>query len=279
MRSAGAEPPSAGPPGAEPVELGVPLRSYAAVVAALSEGITLEDALASEGLDAPSWWAVDKAWNDRLLDDAAGDGDLVAAFDERLVEARARFVRRVPPLDDDLRAWLDFFRAMSAASDPSAWLERFGLRLNDVFRLQTAWGERLAADERLRKQSEKILSAPPGEPPVPKPERLRMAAAAPAPVAPKAAPPRLPSLSAPLPSPGAPEEPAAERPPPVAPPPQVPVAPATPLAPPASPPRAPPREVREVRPPSPARLDVTSDAAAHPRAACLSVRGDRSVPP
>jgi len=84
-----------------------------------------------------------------------------------------------------------------------------------------------------------------------------MAAAAPAPVAPKAAPPRLPSLSAPLPSPGAPEEPAAERPPPVAPPPQVPVAPATPLAPPASPPRAPPGEVR---PPSPARLDVTSDA-------------------
>jgi hypothetical protein len=189
---------------------GVSLRAYAAVYAGLAEGFELDEVLENEGIEAARWPAADRAWTDRLADDHEAAVRLPHPFDALMLEAQLEYTRKIPPLDEDPRAFFDFVRLWAEDPEPFARLETFGMRPNDVIRLQRLWGERAAADEALRKRIEEILMEDPGPMPEPKPEpaklrpRRKPAAEkkAPEPVAAAAPPqeePPIPSLSVPLP--------------------------------------------------------------------------------
>jgi hypothetical protein len=143
---------------------GVSLDQYAGVTAGVAEAFPLDAVLANEGIDPRVWPRAEEAWADRLASEGETDRALQEVFDERLREARARYGVRVQPLDDDLRAWLDFFRRWSESPDPLALLGGFGLRATDVMQLHQTWSQRLGADPALQKQAQEILAEEPGDP-------------------------------------------------------------------------------------------------------------------
>ncbi|WP_437316073.1 hypothetical protein [Sorangium sp. So ce385] len=189
------------------VEGGVSLSRYAAVHAALSEGFSLDAALVRERVSLASWGDAEPAWAARLAESAGGDQALLGRYDALLAEARARYSRRIRPIDEDVRAWLGFLRAWSSSGDHLAFLDARGVRFSDIARLQIRWAERIASDAGLREQVLAIA----GEPPGPCPEiAVEPGIAAPAEARPSGRPasgpgdrpaPR-PSLWTPLPTPG-----------------------------------------------------------------------------
>jgi hypothetical protein len=213
-------PPKLGPPqGPEPTaplpELRAPalhvvtLAQYAAMLAGVAEGHELARVLAHEGIDPARWPEAEETWAERLADEAGVESELLAQFDEHLAAAQDRYGRRLPPLDEDLRAWLDFRRGWMMDADPPALLRRTGLRTAEVARLCRFWSKRLEVDPALAEQAQAILSESPSEMPVAAPVRVELA---PAPAAkkiePSAAPEppeedEVPPLFVPLPSWGA----------------------------------------------------------------------------
>ncbi|WP_437733580.1 hypothetical protein [Sorangium sp. So ce1335] len=144
------------------VQGGVSLARYAAVHAALSEGSSLDAALLRERVPPASWSDAEPAWAARLAESAAGDQALLGRYDALLSEARARFSRRIRPIDEDLRAWLGFLRAWSSSDDHLAFLDARGVRFSDIARLQIRWAERIASDAGLREQALVIAREPLG---------------------------------------------------------------------------------------------------------------------
>lgn len=138
------------------------LAQYAAMLAGLAEGHELARVLAHEGIDPATWPDAAEAWAGRLAEAAS---DLQAQFDEHLGAAQDRYGRRLRPLDEDLRAFLDFRRRWSTDPDPPALLARLGVRLGEVARLSRLWSTRLAADPALAEQAQAILPEEPGEMP------------------------------------------------------------------------------------------------------------------
>lgn len=161
-------PPQTTPAPQRPPELrllGLPLSRYAGVQAGLAEGLSLEQVLANEGVDARTYAEAAPAWAERLAEAEEGDPEeLEAAYEEHLARARARYGRRALPLADDLRAWLAFLHRWSTDPDPPALLERLGLRLPDLARLQRDWGRRLAEQPELLREA-RGASEPSPEPP------------------------------------------------------------------------------------------------------------------
>ncbi|WP_437731307.1 hypothetical protein [Sorangium sp. So ce1335] len=157
-------------PPADPEIAGVALSAYASVLAYVAEGVPLEQCLDHAAIPAAAWPEVEAAWSARLAESAMEDGALIAACDEHRLAAQAHVDRKVPPLDTELRAWLDFFRTFTAAEDPLGFLEARGLGEGDVFRLLGVWHERIASDEGVRNEATAILAAAPGPPPEVRPE-------------------------------------------------------------------------------------------------------------
>ena len=149
-------------PPSDPEISGVPLSAYAAVLAYLGEGIPLEQSLEHAGVSVDEWAAVDTAWSQRLAESAAEDGALIAACDEYRLAAQTHVERPLPLLDEDLRAWFDFFRAFTTAEDQLGFLETRGMIDGDIFRLLGLWQPRINGDIELRKAAAKILEQPPG---------------------------------------------------------------------------------------------------------------------
>ncbi len=183
----------------DPVVAGLALSRYVAVYAATSEGFPLDDVLAHEDLDPAGWASIDAAWARRMMESAEGDLALIDEHDRRLVAAQDRLARRVAPLDDDLRAWLDFYRAWTTDPDPLGKLAAWKLGKGDVFRIHRRWSARLEQDEALRAEASAILQEPAGAVPpldiaplrLPPSTAIRAAAARPplaAPPAPEAEP-------------------------------------------------------------------------------------------
>ncbi|WP_437950756.1 hypothetical protein WME98_08050 [Sorangium sp. So ce296] len=157
-------------PPADPEIAGVALSAYAAVLAYVAEGVPLEQSLEHAAIPVAAWPQVEATWSARLAESAMEDGALVEACDQHRLAAQAHVDRKLPPLDTELRAWLDFFRAFTAAEDPLGFLEARGLGEGDVFRLLGFWHERIAADEEVRNEATALLAAAPGPAPEVRPE-------------------------------------------------------------------------------------------------------------
>lgn len=186
------------PPPPDPEVLEVPLSVYAAVLGYTTESVPLEMSLDHAALTAEEWPAVDAAWTARLAESAMGDGALIEACDQHRFASEAHVERSLPPLDEDLRSWLDFFRAFTAAEDPLGFLEIRRLVEVDLFRLLSLWQARSASEKTLQEATARILAEPPGPIPrvEPRPAALRAETrrarrAAPVPVN---TPPEKPSL-------------------------------------------------------------------------------------
>jgi hypothetical protein len=149
---------------------GVSLEQYALLVAGLADELPLAELLALAEVPVKAWAAAEEAWGERLLDDLDADGPLAEELQARLAEARCRWDRPLPPLDVEIRAWLDFDRAWAREVEDDAFLARLGMRRADMVRLADFWSARLDADPELRRQALVILADEPGELPVPRPQ-------------------------------------------------------------------------------------------------------------
>jgi hypothetical protein len=149
---------------------GVSLEQYAIIVAGRADELPLEDLLALAEVPAEAWPAAEEAWAERLIEDLDADGPLAEELQARLADARRQWSRPLPPLDSDLRAWLDFDRAWACEVDGDAFLGRVAMRRADMARLGDFWAARLSADAELQREALVILADEPGRLPVPKPE-------------------------------------------------------------------------------------------------------------
>ena len=149
---------------------GVTLTQYALVHAGLADELPLGGLLKLAGIEARVWPAADRAWSEQQIADLDQGGDLAEQLVAAMDEARDRWVRRLPPLDEDLSAWLDFQHAWALEVDEQLFLGRFGMRAADVRRLQVLWAERMAHDPSLRQTALLALAEERGRPPTPRPE-------------------------------------------------------------------------------------------------------------
>lgn len=153
---------------------GVSLRQYATIVAGRDDGLPLDELLDFAEVEAKTWARAREAWGDRILEDVDADGPLADALESAMAEAQRGFIRRLPPLDEDLEAWLDFERAWAFEVDPAPFLERMRMRPADITRLQALWAERLRDDQALAARALTILTEEPGPIRAPEPEPTRI---------------------------------------------------------------------------------------------------------
>ena len=142
--------------------LGISLAQYAAVNAALAEGLSLQEVLELEGLDARSYPKADLQWKQRLVAAATLSGGLFEQYQMELAAAEDWLARSIVPLDNNPMAWTAFLQAYSASADPGAWLKSLKLGPNDVSRLSRAWAKRVEKDAVLSKQLGELSKSPPG---------------------------------------------------------------------------------------------------------------------
>lgn len=153
---------------------GVTLEQYAIIRAGVEDGLPLGQLLGLTGVVPKSWVRAEDAWHERLIADLDVEGPVTAVLDELMRRAQRRWLRRIPPLDTDLRSWLDFERAWAPDVDGDAFLDTFGMRPSDMTRLATLWAERLEADPALAAQALTILADEPGRLCEPKSEPVRL---------------------------------------------------------------------------------------------------------
>lgn len=132
------------------------MEQHAGIAVALAEGFPRADVLAQEQIDEKAYRPADAAWKKRLVDDAAGEGKLFAAYQTRRAEAEDWLHRKVDPLDSDLASWLGFLKTWASAPRPFEILAKNGLTLNDVGRLGRVWERAFAKDDKLAKRAEKL---------------------------------------------------------------------------------------------------------------------------
>lgn len=159
---------------------GVSLSQYAAINAALAEELPLDEVLAIEAVASRAWPHATSAWRQRLVEDATGTGELFETYRRELAAAEDRLARKVAPLDDDVTAWVSFLRAFSSSPDPFNLLQRLGLGMNDVSRLQRRWASRMERDAALQSQAAKLKEKEPSDLPriTAEPAQLRRSPAA-----------------------------------------------------------------------------------------------------
>ena len=161
--------------GAKRVLLGVTLTHYATFLAGRADGLPMADLVTLTGVQAAAWAKAEHAWGERLLDDLEADGLLAEELRQAMIAAQRRWTRPLPPLDTELRAYLDFKRAYAAPVDAEGFLTARGMRPSDMIRLDAMWSERLDQDTGLSSEAVAILADEPREPvtPAPEPARLR----------------------------------------------------------------------------------------------------------
>ncbi|APR87913.1 hypothetical protein A7982_13262 [Minicystis rosea] len=158
------------------VRHGVTFGQWAFVLAGLGDGLALEELLTHLRLDEARWESANAAFNEDLLDDVETCGVLTEQLDEAMRAARSKWKRPLPPLDVELRAWLDFQRAWAASESPLAFLEERGMGATDLHRLQQHWSGRLADEAALRAEAGAILGGAPGPVPTVKPAPAHLGA-------------------------------------------------------------------------------------------------------
>lgn len=214
MRAPEKVPPPRAAAAVAPAAPAVSLEQYAVVLAARDEGASLEVALEAARVPPGAWPSAEEERSRWLLASAA-DPEVMRAFDAAMKAARDALRRPVPPLDEDIAAWGRWLCAWSTAADPTAALDRQGLRMSDVLRLTEHWAERMRDDRPLAERFAAEMQGN-GPPPAVHPGRSPLLVAAEAAVAARGAvalephPEPLPSLLGPLPddTPAAPAAPA-----------------------------------------------------------------------
>ncbi|TKD11749.1 hypothetical protein [Polyangium fumosum] len=127
---------------------GLSLAHYAAVKAAVAEGFTLDEVLATEGLSPEDFKRADTTWKTEL----AADQHLLGRYAEALAHAEGRLDRTVEPLSIDATAWANFLTAIETHEHPLDLLATLGLGMNDLSRLARHWSRRLEAEPALAKR-------------------------------------------------------------------------------------------------------------------------------
>jgi hypothetical protein len=155
---------------------GISFGAWAFVIAGVCDGLAEEELLAHLGFDEVQWQLASAAFHEDVLDDVEAGGTLTEDFDEAMRAARKTWTRKIPPLDVDLQAWLDFYRAWMSDESPLEFLETHGLRPTDIHRLQDHWQVKLAENDALRKDALAMLQAPAGAVTAPRPEPPRLLA-------------------------------------------------------------------------------------------------------
>jgi hypothetical protein len=157
---------------------GVSLEAFALIRAGLADEIELAELLAYAAVDFEAWERGEPAWEARVIEALENEEHAFLEEVDRLsATARSQWERRIPPLDEDLAAWLGFVRAWGEADAPVAMLEKAQLRPADMVRLHHLWSERLGKSAALRADARAILSGPgmPVREPKPEPARLKRA--------------------------------------------------------------------------------------------------------
>ena len=152
----------------------IELKDYAFVSAGLADGLMLEELLGYLELDERTWQRADADWQRRLLADLRIGMRLNLELDELQREARKIWHRPIPPLDDDLRSWLDFQRGLGSQEEPAAYLASIPLRPGEVGALSQRWAARMAAEPTLMAQAGAILAEPPRPVDIPPPPPPRL---------------------------------------------------------------------------------------------------------
>lgn len=160
--------------GAKRMLLGVTLTHYATFLAGRADGLPMRDLVALTGVQAGSWAKAEHAWGERLLDDLEAGGSLAEELRHAMIAAQRRWMRALPPLDTELRAYLDFKRAYAVPVDAEGFLAARGMRPSDMIRLDAIWIERLEQDAGLNSEAVAILADEPRAPVIPAPEPARL---------------------------------------------------------------------------------------------------------
>jgi hypothetical protein len=148
----------------------ITLAQIALVRAAVGDGLTLAAAIAHAGVPALAYTRASLALDQRVLADLDAGGTLAEELGRAIDDAQKTWERKLPPLDEELDAWLDFDRAWAEEVDADAWLAERGMRPADVRRLQNLWAERFEADRELATRAVLRLADVAGPPPIPRPE-------------------------------------------------------------------------------------------------------------
>ncbi|MDC3955581.1 hypothetical protein [Polyangium jinanense] len=138
----------------------IPLSAFAKVHAARSAGHSLARALSWAEVAPEQWSAAEAAWNERLVESAAGDCSLLVAYDTHVLRVADLLAPRIEPLESDIVAWTQFSRHLAAAVDPDVFLAACGIQMADVMRLQRAWAGKRGADPSLATQALQAAHAP-----------------------------------------------------------------------------------------------------------------------
>lgn len=163
-----------------PVIAGVTLAQYATVLSGLEDELEREAVLSYAVVPAEQWDGIHDAWQRAVLDDLESGGDLAERLAEAMAAALLCWSRPLPPVDQDLRGWLDLLRAWSDELEPEAFLAEQGMRPCDMSRLHALWHRRIQADPAVRARAAAVLDEPPGAVPDIHPEPATLASGAPA---------------------------------------------------------------------------------------------------
>jgi hypothetical protein len=156
----------------------VPLARVAFIQAGLADGLSLDELLEHQDVDAASWGRAQQAFS-RLFARGAKEGDAFALeVDALAARARAAWMRKLTPLDEEVGAFLDFERHYATSVDGLAFLRERRMRPSDLTRLERLWNERFASDPEQRALALARMAEEPGPCPEVRPEPPRLIAPA-----------------------------------------------------------------------------------------------------
>ncbi|MEP7121448.1 MAG: hypothetical protein ABJE95_11080 [Byssovorax sp.] len=154
----------------------VPLARVAFIHAGLADGLSLDELLEHQDLDVATWGRAQQAFS-RLFARGAREGDAFALEVDALSDlARTGWERKLPPLDEEVGAFLDFERHYAASVDGLAFLSERRMRPSDLTRLERLWNDRFAVDPGQRAQALARLAEEPGPCPEVRPAPPRLVA-------------------------------------------------------------------------------------------------------
>lgn len=141
--------------GAEP---SIALERYADISAELAEQREpREDILKRWELDEDRWVVEERAWLERMADDASrGDGEAAAKYGELFMAAQAKLTRP-EELDKTMRDWLNVHVALERAADPNEVFEKHDVSLAEWMRLDRRWRAACIADPSLESERNQLI--------------------------------------------------------------------------------------------------------------------------